>query len=91
MITSPDLIIPLTLSKEKVFSVSSEKPRRNGIKPHSRFKRLRTDVEGVNAKIGQSGRHCDRRVARCPVFVLTISASAPKLLAESSKLNSCYP
>lgn len=70
---SPDLIIPLALSKEKVLlrllSISSEKLRRKGIRPHCRFKRLRTEVVVVKAKIGQSGRQRDRRDAMWPVFV----------------------
>ena len=73
MIRSPELIIPLALSKEKVLfrllSTSSEKSRRKGIKPHCRFRYLRMDVVGVNAKIGQSGRLRERRDAVCPVFV----------------------
>ncbi|PPR84753.1 hypothetical protein GOBAR_AA35961 [Gossypium barbadense] len=70
---SPDLIIPLALSNEKVLlrlaSISSEKLRRKGIRPHCRFRRLRTDVVVVKAKMGQSGRHRDRRDAMWPVFV----------------------
>lgn len=73
MIRSPDLIIPLALSKNKLpfrlLSISSVKERQNVIKPHRRFRRLRTDAVGVNAKIGQSGRLEDRRDAVCPVFV----------------------
>lgn len=64
---SPDFIIPRDLSKEKVLfrllSISSEKLRRNGIRPHCKFKRLRTDVVVVNAKMGQSGLQRDRRDA----------------------------
>lgn len=64
---SPDLIIPLALSKEKVLlrllSMSSEKLRRKGIRPHCRFRRLLTDAVVVKAKIGQSGRQRDKRDA----------------------------
>lgn len=70
---SPDLIRFLALSNEKVLlrllSISSEKLKRKGIKPHCRFRRLRTDVVEVKAKIGQSGRHLDSRDAMCPAFV----------------------
>ena len=70
---SPDLIIPLALSNEKVLlrllSISSEKLRRKGIRPHCRFRRLRTEVVVVKAKMGQSGRQRDRRDAMWPVFV----------------------
>ena len=73
MTRSPDLIIPLALSKAKVLfrllSMSSEKLRRKGIKPHCKFKRLRTDVVVVKAKIGQSGLQRERRDAMCPFFV----------------------
>lgn len=73
MTRSPDLIIPRALSKEKVLlrllSISSEKLRRKGIRPHCRLRRLRTDIVLVNAKIGQSGRQRDRRDAICPFFV----------------------
>lgn len=73
MTRSPDLIIPLALSKAKVLlrllSISSEKLRRNGIRPHCRFRRLRTDGAVVKAKIGQSGRQRERRDAMCPSFV----------------------
>lgn len=89
MIRSPDLIIPLALSKEKVrlrlLSISSEKLRQKGTKPHCRFKRLRTVGVGVNANIGQSGRLLDKRDAICPEFVYTKRAYAFNLLAESSK------
>lgn len=70
---SPDLIMPLALSREKVrfrlLSVSSEKVRRKGMRPHWRFSRLLTDVEFVKAKIGQSGRHRESREAMWPPFV----------------------
>lgn len=70
---SPDLIKFLALSKAKVLfrllSMSSEKLRRKGMRPHCRFRRLRTDVVEVKANIGQSGRQRDRRDAMCPVFV----------------------
>lgn len=73
MMRSPDLIMPLAFSKEKVLlrllSMSSVKSRRNGIKPHCRFSLLRTDVEDVKAKMGQSGRHRERKDAISPVFV----------------------
>lgn len=73
MTRSPDLIIPLALSRAKVLlrllSISSEKLRRKGIRPHWRLSRLRTAVVLVNAKIGQSGRQRDRRDAICPVVV----------------------
>lgn len=73
MTRSPDLIIPLALSNEKVLlrlpSISSEKLRRKGIRPHCRFRRLLTDVVLVKAKIGQSGLQRDRREAMWPVFV----------------------
>lgn len=91
---SPDLIMPRALSREKVLlrllSMSSEKPRRNGIKPHCRFKRLLTEVSVVNAKIGQSGRDRDRRDAMCPSFVYTNSASTSRLLAVKSSNNTNY-
>lgn len=84
---SPDLIMPLVFSREKVrfrlLSMSSEKLRRKGIRPHWRFRRLLTDVEVVKAKTGQSGRHRERREAMCPVFVKTKTASTPKLLAAN--------
>lgn len=64
MTRSPDLIIPRDFSKKKVLlrllSISSEKLKRNGIRPHCRFRRLRTDVVSVNAKMGQSGRQRER-------------------------------
>lgn len=70
---SPDFIKFLALSNEKVLlrslSISSEKLKRKGIRPHCRFRRLRTDVVLVKAKIGQSGLHRDSRDAMCPVFV----------------------
>lgn len=73
MTRSPDFIIPLALSKENVrlrlLSMSSEKLRRKGMRPHCRFRRLLTDVVDVNANIGQSGRQRDRREAMCPIFV----------------------
>lgn len=73
MTRSPDLIRFLALSNEKVLlrlvSISSEKLKRKGIKPHWRFRRLRTDVVVVKAKIGQSGRHRDNRDAMWPVLV----------------------
>lgn len=73
MTRSPDLIKFLALSNENVLlrllSISSVKLRRKGIRPHCRFKRLRTDVMVVKAKIGQSGRHLERRDAMWPVFV----------------------
>lgn len=73
MTRSPDLIIPLALSNEKVLfrllSMSSEKLRRNGISPHCRFKRLLTEAVFVKAKIGQSGRHRETNDAMCPLFV----------------------
>ena len=73
MTRSPDLIIPLALSNEKVLlrlpSISSEKLRRKGIKPHCRFRRLLTEVVLVKAKIGQSGLQRDKREAMWPVFV----------------------
>jgi hypothetical protein len=73
MTRSPDLIIPLALSNEKVLlrlpSISSEKLRRKGIRPHCRFRRLLTDVVLVKAKIGQSGLQRDKREAMWPVFV----------------------
>jgi len=82
---SPDWIMPLALSREKVrfrlLSMSSEKLRRKGMSPHWRFSRLLTDVEVVKAKTGQSGRHRERREAMWPVFVKTKTASAPKPLA----------
>ncbi|RYR71162.1 hypothetical protein Ahy_A02g005460 [Arachis hypogaea] len=82
---SPDLIKFLALRSEKVLlrllSISSEKLRRNGIRPHWRFRRLRTDGVVVKANIGQSGRHLDNRDAMHPVFVYTKSASTSKLLA----------
>lgn len=61
--------------------MSSEKLRRKGIRPHCRFRRLRTDVVDVKANIGQSGRQRERRDAMWPVFVYTKRASTPKLLA----------
>lgn len=92
MTRSPDLIIPLAFSREnvllRVLSMSSEKLRRNGIRPHCKFSRLRTDVVVVNAKIGQSGRQRDKRDAMWPVFVYTKSASTPRLFAENFKKNS---
>lgn len=73
MTRSPDCIMPLALSSENVrlrlLSMSSEKLRRKGMRPHWRFNRLRTDVEVVNAKIGQSGRQRERMEAISPVFV----------------------
>lgn len=73
MIRSPNLIIALALSKENVrlrlLSMSSQKSRRKGINPHCRFRHLRIDVEGANAKIGQSGRFREISDAVCPVFV----------------------
>lgn len=73
MTRSPDLIKFLALSNEKVLlrllSISSEKLRRKGMRPHWRFRRLRTDVVVVKAKIGQSGRQRDSSDAVCPVFV----------------------
>lgn len=73
MTRSPDLIIPLALSKAKVLlrlvSISSVKLRRKGIRPHCKLSRLRTEVVFVNAKIGQSGRQRDNRDAMCPFFV----------------------
>lgn len=67
MTRSPDFIIPRDFSKKKVLlrllSISSEKLKRKGIRPHCRFRRLRTDVDVVNAKMGQSGRQRDRRDA----------------------------
>nr|GMD65536.1 hypothetical protein GOBAR_AA35961 [Ipomoea batatas] len=55
---SPDLIMPRAFSREKVLlrllSMSSEKLKRKGIRPHCRFRRLRTEVVVVNAKMGQS-------------------------------------
>jgi len=61
--------------------MSSESLSRNGMRPHCRFSRLLTEVEDVNAKIGQSGRHRESREAMWPVFVKTKTASAPKPLA----------
>lgn len=88
MTRSPDLTIPLALSNENVLlrllSISSEKLKRNGIRPHRRFRRLRTDVVLVKAKIGQSGRHLDKRDAMWPVFVYTKSASTSRLFAAKS-------
>lgn len=85
---SPDLIIPRALSSEKVLlrllSMSSEKPRRNGIRPHCRFRRLLTEVSVVKAKMGQSGRLRDSKDAMCPSFVYTKRASTSKLLAAKS-------
>jgi hypothetical protein len=82
---SPDLIMPLVLSREKVrfrlLSMSSEKLRRKGMRPRWRFRRLLRDVEVVKAKMGQLGRHRESREAMCPVFVKTKTASTPKLLA----------
>lgn len=73
MTRSPDLIKFLALSNENVLlrllSISSEKLKRKGIRPHCKFRRLRTDVVAVNAKIGQSGRQRERRDAMWPVFV----------------------
>lgn len=73
MTRSPDWIMPLALSSEKVrfrlLSMSSEKLRRKGMRPHWRFNRLLTDVEVVKAKIGQSGRHRESSEAMWPVFV----------------------
>jgi hypothetical protein len=73
MTRSPDLIIPLALSNEKVLlrllSISSEKLTRKGIRPHCRFRRLLTDFVLVKAKIGQSGLQRDKREAMWPVFV----------------------
>ena len=73
MTRSPDLIIPLALSNEKVLlrllSISSEKLRRKGIRPHCRFRRLLKDVVLVKANIGQSGLQRDKREAMWPVFV----------------------
>ena len=70
---SPDCTIPLALSREKVrlrlLSMSSESLSLNGMRPHCRFSRLLTDVEDVNAKIGQSGRHRESREAMWPSFV----------------------
>nr|KYP74628.1 hypothetical protein KK1_007315 [Cajanus cajan] len=89
MTRSPDLIRFLALSNENVLlrllSISSEKLRRKGIKPHWRFRRLRTDGVVVKAKIGQSGRQRDNRDAMYPVFVYTKSASTSKLLAAKVK------
>jgi len=89
MTRSPALIIPLALSNENVLlrllSISSVKLKRNGIRPHFKFRRLRTDVVVVKAKIGQSGRQRDRRDAMWPVFVYTKSASTPRLLAAKSQ------
>lgn len=89
MIRSPDLIIPLAFSSEKLLSrllsMSLVKLRQKGINPQCRFKRLCEDGLGVNAKTGQSGRQRDRSDAMCPVFVYTKSASASNLLAEISK------
>jgi len=88
MTRSPDLMRFLALSNAKVLlrllSMSSEKLRRKGIKPHWRLRRLRTDGVVVKAKIGQSGRHRDNKDAMYPVFVYTKSASTSKLLAEKS-------
>lgn len=88
-IRSPDLIIPLAFSNEKLLSrllsMSLEKPRKMGIKPQCRFKRLCDDGLGVNAKTGQSGRQRDRSDAMYPVLVYTKIASASNLLAEISK------
>lgn len=73
MIRSPDLTMPRAFNKENVllrlFSISLEKLKRKGVRPHCRFRRLRTDVVVVNAKIGQSGRHRDKREAMCPFLV----------------------
>ncbi len=73
MTRSPDLIKFLALSNENVLlrllSISSAKLKRKGISPHCKFRRLRTDVEVVKAKIGQSGRQRERRDAMWPVFV----------------------
>jgi hypothetical protein len=73
MTRSPDLIKFLALSNANVLlrlpSMSSEKLTRKGIRPHCRFRRLRTDVVLVKAKIGQSGRQRERRDAMWPVFV----------------------
>jgi hypothetical protein len=86
---SPDWIMPLALSREKVrfrlLSMSSEKARRKGIRPHCRFSRLLTDVDVVKAKTGQSGRHRESREAMCPVLVNTKTASTPKPLAADKK------
>ena len=84
---SPDWIMPLALSREKVrfrlLSMSPEKLRRKGIRPHWRFSRLLTDVEVVKAKTGQSGRHRESREAMWPVLVKTKTASTPKPLAAN--------
>ncbi|EYU41427.1 hypothetical protein MIMGU_mgv1a016845mg [Erythranthe guttata] len=84
---SPDLTIPRALSSEKslvevAFPCRREKLKRKGIKtPFKGLKRLRTEVVVVNAKIGQSGLHRDRRDAMWPLVVYTKIASTSKLLA----------
>lgn len=82
---SPDWIIPRAFNRAKVrlrlLSMSSEKLKRKGIRPHCRFSRRRTVVEVVKANIGQSGRHRDSRDAMWPVFVYTNTASTPRLFA----------
>jgi hypothetical protein len=84
---SPDWIIPRAFSREKVrlrlLSMSSDKLRRKGMRPHCRFSRRRTVVELVNAKMGQSGRHRDSRDAMWPLFVYTNTASTPRLFATN--------
>jgi hypothetical protein len=64
-----------------LLSMSSEKARRKGMRPHWRFSRLLTDVEVVKAKTGQSGRQRESREAMWPVFVKTKTASTPRPLA----------
>lgn len=61
---SPDFIMPRAFKSAKVLrrllSMSPEKSRRKGIKPHCRFSRCRTVLVSVKAKMGQSGRDLDR-------------------------------
>lgn len=84
-IRSPLFIMPRAFNSANVLrrllSMSPEKSRRNGIKPHCRFSRCRMDLVSVKAKIGQSGLDLDKREAMYPRLVYTKIASTPSLLA----------
>jgi hypothetical protein len=71
----------------KLLSISSVKSRRNGIRPHCKFKHLLTCVDGVKAKIGQSGRQRDKREAMSPFLVYTNMASTARLFAIQFKIS----